>query len=177
MLTILITGLTLITLGVGVYYRTSIKKDWNKYQSLVRSYRTQYPDMTVMFAYIKAILLILKCKWINMYQSYTSVVCSDYIILKYVTGGKYQCCIIPIKRGPKPQLEYGYIDQVNKTELINQLSGMDHDFSSHPDFLLELGNHIRYKFLDQEEMILEKKGNENKKQENLKKIENFYMNV
>ena len=177
MLTILLTGLTLISVGVGFYYRHSIKKDWNKYQSVVRSYRTQYPDMKLITAYIKALLLILKCKWIVVYQSYTSIVFTDYIVLKYVTGGKYQCCIIPISRGPKPQLEYGYIDHVNKTDLINQLSGMDHDFSSHPEFLLELGNHIRYRFMDQEEMILEKMGTENKKQENFKKMENFYMNV
>lgn len=177
MLTILITGLALISSCLGVYYSTSIKKDWNKYQSLVRSYRIQYPDMNFITAYIKAFLLIIKCKWIIMYQSYTSIVFSDYIVVKYVTGGKYQCCIIPIKRGPKPQLEYGYIDQVNKTDIINRLSGMNHDFSTHPEFLLELGNHIRYKFMDQEEMILEKRGNEIKKQENLKKIENFYMNV
>jgi hypothetical protein len=177
MLTILLTGLTLISLGVGFYYRHSINKDWNKYQSLVRSYQTQYPDMNLINAYIKALILIIKCKWIIIYQSYTSIVFPDYIVLKYVTGGKYQCCIIPIKRGPKPQLEYGYIDHVNNTELINQLSGIDHDFSSHPEFLLGLGNHIRYKFIDQDEIILEKKGNENKKQENLKKINNFYMNV
>ena len=173
MLTILAVGVMVISLGL--YYRKSLTTDFNKYKTVVNTYRTQYPDMNRVVAYIKAILLILKCKWIMTYQSYTSVSIPNYTLVKYVTGGKYQCCVIPIQRGPKPQLEYGYIDHVPMTELFQVLCGIDHMFSGHSTFLLELGNHIRYKFSDQDEIVLEKEGNENKKKENLKKINNFYM--
>jgi len=99
---------------------------------------------------------------------------NGYSIVKYVVGGKYHSYIIPIRRGPKPELEYGYIDHVPMPEIISKLSGLQRDFNGHPEIVLLLGNHIRYKFSDQEEHVLLSSGNEMEKKENLNKIITFY---
>jgi hypothetical protein len=76
--------------------------------------------------------------------------------------------------GPKTNLEYGFIDEIQNDELISTLGGMHRNFSGYTESLFEFGNIIRYKYEGQDEIILRKsdlRGSENeKKNDNLKKI-------
>jgi hypothetical protein len=177
MLTILFYGGIILVTGLLWKYKNTISLKCKKYKSLVRSYREQDPTMYFITACIKAFMLIIHCSLLSFYQSHTSITIPNYVLVKYVWGGKYYNHTIPIRKGPKPELEYGYIDHIPMTEVIGQLSGLQRDFSGHPEMLLEFGNHIRYKFADRDEIILSNTGNENEKKENLKKLKTFYQNL
>ncbi len=171
MLTILCS---ILLISIGWKYRNTISKKYTNYMKIVKSYQDQNPSKMKINAYWKALLLVIKCTLIVYYQTKTSVAIPGYTIIKYVIGGQYYSHIIPIKRGPKPELEYGYIDGIVMTELITKLSGIQRDFNGHPEILCTFGNHIRYKFYGEEEKVIVKTGNEMEKKENLHKILNFY---
>ena len=175
MLTILLGSIiTIGTCYTAIFYRTRMTQSCKKYRSVVRSYQSRYPDMYLLSACIKAFMLIMKCKWISFYQSMTSVSLPNCMIVKYVIGGEYHYHMIPTKRGPRDHIEYGYIDEIQRTDFIQHLAGPRSDFYGHPECLSELGNRIRYKITNQDEKIIEKVGDELQKKENLKKILNFY---
>ena len=175
MLTLLLSSVVIIcTSYIAFTYRKRISTSLKKYRSVVRSYQSRYPEMNIITASCKAITLITKCKWISFYQSITSISLPNCMIIKYVIGGEYHYQMIPTKRGPREHLEYGYIDNQLMTDHMNHLAGPRSDFYGHPACLTEFGNHIRYKFSNQDEQIIEKMGDEFQKKENLKKLINFY---
>ena len=71
------------------------------------------------------------------------------------------------------------VQSIGKTEidLVSSLAGLKRDFSGHQEALLEFGNHICYKFMDQDECIIQRgcDSDENliKNQENNRKIKNL----
>jgi hypothetical protein len=158
---------------IGYKYNKSISRSWDKYCAVVRMYKTRYPDMYKVTANLKAIELIIRTKLLLFYQWMTSLNCSSFYLTKYVMGGQYYFHVIKIKKGPGKNIEYGFIDNIDRTELIQRLAGINCDFSGQPDILFEFGNSIRYKIDNQDEIQMEKLGNEDIKKENLKKIFNF----
>ena len=107
----------------------------------------------------------------------TSYSTKKFVFIKYVRGGNLSLAILPIKSGPKSNLEYAYIDGKPELELVSALAGIKRDFSGHPEVVLEFGNHIRYKFMDQDECIIQRgcdsEENLKKNQENTRKVKNL----
>lgn len=172
----LFTGGFILGIGVGVYkYFNKITTAYRKYNKLVSTFQYRYPDMWLVMAYIKALKLILYTKWILFYQYMTSVTLQQVTIVKYVIGGNYEYHLIKHRKGPRKHIEYAYIDEIPYTELVQSLAGIHNDFSGNHEWLLELGNCVRYKFYDEEEIKIEKMGNELIKKDNLKKMMKFYM--
>jgi hypothetical protein len=147
-----------------------------KFNSLVNTYRQKDPSMYYIQAIWKAFMLVLKCVSIDIYRTMTSFHTNKFVFIKYVHGANMYVKIVPVKNGPKQELEYGYIDGERNDELITILAGQQRDFSGHPESLLEFGNVIRYKFDGEEEKCIgEDKGIDLESQkikinENLKKV-------
>lgn len=156
------------------YYRKFLKRKYDKFFQLVRNYRMEEPQTYYITSLYKSVRLVIKCACIDTYHHFTSIKLSNYVFIKHVHGGALHLSIIPISNGPKPDIEYAYIDGVRNDEFVCYMYGINKNFSNCPESLLEFGNCVRYKIYDQAEVILND-GNENveknkKKSENLKKI-------
>jgi hypothetical protein len=156
-----------------VAFQPTVRSKVKKFNNLAKQYR-DHNKIGLIPSYGKAFYLVSKCTVIDLYQSYTSFYTRKFTFIKYIHGGNLYVSIISNKTGPKPTLEYGYIDEIRQDEIILMLSGINRDFSGVPDSLLEFGNTIRYKYSDQEEIKIISKnqsGSENeKKLENIKKF-------
>ena len=170
---LLISGIVIgAALLYSLYHRNYISTKLSKLKSVAKGYKERDPSQSWFMSYGKALVLIFKCKCIDIYNSFTSINTKRFTFVKYIQGGNVCLAIIPNKNGPKPHLEYGYIDDVRVDELIKILSGSNRDFSGQKNALFEFGNTIRYKFSDEDEVnMINPSGSENsKKSENLKKI-------
>ena len=168
---LIISGLLLGVTSVAIIYNhASLKVQWGKYKSVVKSYRDQ--NISTFQSYTKAAWLIGKCYCVDWYHLLTSIRSSRYLFVKYVNGGNISITILPVRNGPKSSLEYAYIDDERMDELVTILAGQSRDFSGQPQALLEFGDIIRYKFEGQDEVILQKSSESDnlKKQENIKKL-------
>ena len=170
--------LGVLTLGVTVYYSRTIYKKVNKFNSLVQQYRNRDTSTYLHTAIYLTLCLVVKCACVDIYHSITSYSTKKFVFIKYIQGGNLSLAILPIKFGPKPTLEYAYIDDIPELDLVVTLAGHKRDFSGHPEALLEFGKHIRYKFMDQDECIIQRECDSSdeilkKNQENNRKIKNL----
>ena len=161
-----------ISLGLGIYYYKLIQSKTKKFNELVKNYRARN---SLMMAIYLSVCVNIKCMFLDIYHYMSSFSSKKYVFVKYVQGGNLSLAILPIQSGPRPDLEYAYIDNERSDDIVVALMGHRCDFSGRPDALLEFGNHIRFKFLDQEECILVSTGIESdeknkKKQENILKL-------
>jgi len=156
--------------------KPNVRNKVKKFHNLAKQYH-EHNKINWISCYGKALYLVGKCEVIDLYQSYTSFYTKRYTFIKYIHGGNVYFSIIPNKTGPKPNLEYAYIDDVRQDQFVSILSGMNRNFSGAPESLLEFGDIIRYKYSDQDEIIITSKnqsGSEkSKKMENTKKIKNL----
>jgi len=136
-----------------------------------------YKEDFFLMALYKSICISIKCFLIDLYHYYTSFRSSRFLFVKYIYGGNINIQIISNRPGPKTYLEYGFIDEVRMDEVVSMLAGNNRNFSGHPESLFEFGNRIRYKFFDENEVIMESlsKGSDfkQKHKENIKKIKNL----
>jgi len=170
MLTLLLTTMLTIICSHIVYYKSFYYKKIQKFSNLMDQYIYEDPDISYYNAFYKSINLVIKTNYYDLYQSYTSFKTKKYIFTKIFYGGNKTIIITPITTGPKKNLEYGYIDNKRMDNFFTFLLGINKDFSGYNKVLLEFGNEIRYKFMDEEEIKLSEKGNIEKKIENLHSI-------
>jgi hypothetical protein len=169
--------LGIIGLGVTAFYSKTIYRKLNKFKNLVEQYQKRDNTTRLPTAFYLALCLVIKCWCMDIYHGMTSFSTKKFVFIKYVQGGNLSLAILPIKSGPKSNLEYAYVDGKSEMDMVSCLAGLKRDFSGHPEALLEFGNHIRYKFMDQDECIIQRgcDSDENllKNQENNRKIKNL----
>jgi len=152
-------------------YRKPILKRIDKLNQLAKNFKNRNPSETWLFSYLKSLYLVLKCGLFDLYHVMTSFRTDKFTFIKYIQGGNICISIVKNKSGPKKNLEYGYINEIRMDEFILMMSGPNRDFYGCKEALLEFGNIIRYKFDQDDEVILNQyEGSENKKKENYKKI-------
>jgi hypothetical protein len=158
---------------VALYLKREwIQKKSNNFSKLIRSFK----DESRLVAFYKSTCIIIKCFFIDLYHSFTSYRTSRFLFVKHVMGGNVSIVILPIQNGPKASLEYAFIDGKRMDEIVSVLAGPHRDFSGYPESLLEFGNHIRFKFSEHEEVILERSDFDEKNKKNadhLQKIKNL----
>ncbi len=152
--------------------REVLQKKADNFSKLVRSFKNESYGV----ALYKSTCIIIKCFFIDLYHSFTSYRASRFLFVKHFMGGNLSIVILPIHNGPKVSLEYAYIEGKRMDELVTMLAGPNRDFSGYPESLLEFGNHVRFKFAEQEEVILERSDFDEKNKKNsdhLQKIKNL----
>lgn len=168
---LIIFGLSIISLICTLYLYNKINDIINQLKKLAVNFNAKYTNEHWIISYIRAMYLKFRCMCLTLYHDYTSITTKKYNYVKYVHGGKIYINIIKNKNGPKPFLEYAYIDNVRMDELFTMLLGINREFSCNKEALFEFGSIIRYKFINEEEIELISSGIENEKKiENLKKI-------
>ena len=161
----------LLTCVVILLYINPILKKIKKFHQLAKNFQNRNQSNYWVVSYLKSFYLICHCGLLDLYHIMTSFRTEKFTFIKYIQGGKICISIIDNKSGPKKNLEYGYIDQIPMDDLILMMAGPNRDFYGHKEALLEFGNHIRYKFDEDDEVILNQyDGSENKKKENYNKI-------
>jgi hypothetical protein len=98
--------------------------------------------------------LIYKRHLLESYSNNSTVREKNFLFVKTVVGGAVQLIPFRIRNGPKPILEYAYFDGVRKDELFKLLSGPNRDFNGLLDSLFLFGKEIRYKYINQPEMMM-----------------------
>jgi hypothetical protein len=169
--------LGIIGLGMTAFYSKTIYRKLTKFKNLVQHYQNSDNTTRLPTAFYLALCLVIKCWCMDIYHGMTSFSTKKFVFIKYVQGGNLSLAILPIKSGPKSNLEYAFIDGKSEMDLVSSLAGLKRDFSGHPEALLEFGNHIRYKFMDQDECSIQRgcdsEENAIKNKENHRKIKNL----
>ena len=164
----LLMGMSIL-LGTIYYHRNYLCNKLKRFNNLTNEIVNQYPNDYYLYSLYKSLCIVTKRNYNDLYNHFTVVRINKFLFIKYINGGNVHTSICLIQSGPKKMLEYGYIDDQREDELFNILLGVNKDFSGHPEALLELGQQIRYKFYQEDEIILSG-GAKNKNIEKIKKL-------
>jgi hypothetical protein len=123
-----------------------------KFRKLFSGYREQGHSWWKSLYY--SIRLVYKRKKLEDYSKSSCVREKNVIFMKTVIGGSVELIPYKLRSGPKPVLEYAYIDDVRKDKLFHLLSGPNRDFSGNSEVLFLFGSMIRYKYMNQPEITI-----------------------
>lgn len=156
-------ALSLITFVSSVYTtykiienRQYISQKAKSFKSLVNTYRNEnysYPQSVY-----KALSIVIRTNCLEFISNLTTIKDKQYSLVKLVHGGSIYMLPIHHRSGPKKMLEYAYFGEERNDLLFKMISGPHRDFNGHRDILFHLANRIRYKYINDEEIVLEKQG-------------------
>lgn len=135
---------------------TYLKTKFRKFKSLVGSYHDRnnsYPS-----SLYKAMSVVIRTNYLEWVSHLTTIKEPQYSLVKLMHGGSIYLLPILHHHGPKKKLEYAYFGNERHDVVLKMLAGPNRDFNGHPDILLHLAHKVRYKYIGEEEIIVDGKG-------------------
>lgn len=119
-----------------------------RFRALVDSFRETYAYPTAVY---KASSIIARSSYLDWYAYVSTVRARKYSFVKFIQGGSTYVLPVRHSNGPKPVLEYAYFGDQRMDHLFHMLMGPSHEVDH--DVLLFLASRVRYKFMNEPELI------------------------